>query len=379
MSVLSFPLHFIRIALVVFACLSGSLTTFAQEKPKRPESPAREEKEKIEEQEGTIRVNTELVSIDVAVSDSAGMKNAPTLAAEEFVVYENGMRQQISNFSATEVPFNVVLLIDTSGSTREDLAIIRRAAARFLSELRPQDRVAVVVFHEQVELLEDLTSDRAKIEQALEKLPSGTGSAVYDAIQLSLDEVFKKVQGRKAVIALTDGVDSFGFHTYQDLLPEVERSRATLYFLEVNTEAFTEAGLLRECYDDTHFEFSEKQLKKYYTEAHAKSGEQRILFNRHCLIPKDERRQMNQHLYESARREMRVMAEKTGGEVYAVKDLKQLEPAYSRIAAELRTQYSIAYYPSNEKHDGSWRKLRVEVRRKGWVAKTRPGYRAPKD
>ncbi len=373
-------LHFIRIILVICACLSGSPAALAQEKPVKPESPVqRQQKEKIEEQEGTIRVNTELISIDVAVSDRAGMRGAPMLAAEEFTVYENGVRQQVSNFSATEVPFNVVLLIDTSGSTSEDLAIIRRAARRFLTELRPQDRVAVVAFHEQVELLEDLTSDRAKIEQALEKLPSGTGSAVYDALQLSLDEVFKKVQGRKAIIALTDGVDSFGFHTYEDLLPEVERSNATLYFLEVNTEAFTEAGLLRECYDDKHFEFSEKQLKKYYTEARVKPREQRIQFNRHCLIPKDERKQMNQQLYESARREMRVIAEKTGGEVYAVKDLKQLEPAYARIAAELRTQYSIAYYPSNDKRDGSWRKLRVEVRRKGWVAKTRPGYRAPKD
>jgi VWFA-related protein len=87
--------------------------------------------------------------------------------------------------------------------------------------------------------------------------------------------------------------------------------------------------------------------------------------------------QINRRLYESARRELREMANKTGGRVYPVKSLEQLEPAYSQIAAELRTQYSLAYYPTNEAHNGKWRTLRVEVKRPGLAAHTRPGYRAP--
>ncbi len=358
-------------------CLLLCAAVAAQEKPARPEQNGKPQK--IEEQEGTLRINTELVSIDVNVTDRAGLKNAPLLRAEDFAVYEDGVPQRVSNFSTTEVPFNLVLLIDTSGSTSDDLALIRRAALRFLDELRPQDRVAVVAFSEPIELLEDLTSSREKVEQALGRLQPGTGSAVYDAVLLALDEVLKNVQGRKAVIALTDGVDSFGQSTYEQLLPAVERSGAALYFLEVDTEAFTEAGMLRDCYDNSHFEFSAKQLKKFYAETESPVNKRRIRFDTHCIIPKDERKQINHQLYESARREMRVMTDKTGGRVYPVKTLEQLGPAYERIAAELRTQYSIGYYPTNDRHDGTWRKLRVEVRRQGWVAKTRPGYRAPRN
>jgi Ca-activated chloride channel homolog len=99
----------------------------------------------------------------------------------------------------------------------------------------------------------------------------------------------------------------------------------------------------------------------------------------HCMLSRLERMQINRRLYESARRELRVMADKTGGRVYPVKDLQQLEPAYSQIAAELRTYYSMSYYPTNEKHNGKWRALRVKVNHPGFVAKTRPGYRAPLD
>jgi VWFA-related protein len=99
----------------------------------------------------------------------------------------------------------------------------------------------------------------------------------------------------------------------------------------------------------------------------------------HCMLSRLERMQINRRLYESARRELREMADKTGGRVYPVKDLRQLEPAYSQIAAELRTYYSMSYYPTNEKHNGKWRTLRVKVNRPGFVAKTRPGYRAPLD
>lgn len=328
-----------------------------------------------DDQEGTIRLRTELVSIDVNVTDRTGARITPPLRAEDFVVYENGVRQTISNFSLTEAPFNVVLLIDTSGSTAENLELIRQAARKFLDELRPKDRVAVVAFHKQIELLEDLSTDRTKIEAALDHLPAGSGGAFYDALQLSVDDVLKNVPGRKAVIALTDGVDSFGTFTYEKLLPEIERSGAVLYFLELNTEQFTEAGMLRPCFAEDHFEFSAKQLKKYF----AAQKRREIEFGHHCTIPPEERRQMNHALYETARREIREMAEHTGGSVYPVTSLQGLAPAYAQIADDLRKFYSIGYYSTNDKHDGSWRKLRVEIKMAGLKAKTRPGYRAPRD
>ncbi len=336
-----------------------------------------QDKQDKKDEMGTIRLNTDLVTVDVVVTDPAGNRSNALLKASDFKVYEDGVRQQISSFSAADVPFNLVLLIDTSGSTRDEVGLMRRAAERFLDELRPQDRVAVIQFNRQVELLEDLTDDRAKIEESLRLLKPGSGTSFYDALQLTIDEVLKKVEGRKAVIALTDGVDSFGYATFEQVLPMLERSNATVYFLELDTEEFTQAGMLRDCADESHFEFSSKQLKKYKNEP--ADGDKEPILPSHCLLSRIERMQIGRRLYDLARREMREMANKSGGRVYQVKDVKELEPAYSQIAAELRTQYSLAYYPTNERRDGKWRKLRVVINRRGFVAKTRPGYRAQVD
>jgi Ca-activated chloride channel homolog len=332
--------------------------------------------EKSEAQGEVLRVDTDLVSVEVAVTSRAGTRNAAGLKAEDFVIYEDGVRQKVSNFSATDVPFNLVLLIDTSGSAREEVDLMRKAALRFLDELRPQDRVALIEFNDKISLLQDLTDDRRSVEKALSRLKPGRGTAFYDTLELTLEEVLKSVAGRKAVVALTDGVDSYGAGTYNELLPLVERAQASFYFLEVDTEARTEAGMMRDCNDERRFQFSEKQLKKYLQEY--ASGADAAQYADHCDLSRLERMQINRRLYESARRELRELAEKTGGRVYPVRQLHQLEPAYAQIAAELRTQYSLGYYPTNERRDGKWRTLRVEVKRAGLEAKAKPGYRAPK-
>ena len=338
---------------------------------------AQEKPERNDEQAATIRVDTELVSVDVTVLDGSGTRSTRLLRVEDFAVYEDGVRQKISNFSATDVPFNLVLVVDTSGSTKEELALVRRAARSFLNQLRPDDRVAVIEFNEQVELLEDLTSDRARLEKAIGLLRPGAGSAVYDALELSVSEVLKNVDGRKAVVALTDGVDSYGVYTFDRILPKLEKAGASLYFLELDTEEFTIARMIRDCGDESHFRLSRKQMTKYlreYAEGVTPAG-----IEDYCRLSQLERTQINRRLYESARREVRQMADKTGGRVYPVKQLQQLEPAYKQIAEELRMQYSIGYYPTNEKHDGKWRTLRIEVKRPGLVAQAKPGYRAPQD
>jgi VWFA-related protein len=340
------------------------------------EAQDRERQDKQNEM-GTIRLNTDLVTVDAVVTDRDGNRVSGVLRASDFVIYEDGVRQAINSFSATDAPFNLVLLLDTSGSASHEIELMRRAALRFLDELRPRDRVAVIQFSKEVELLEDLTSERAEIEEALRLLKPGTGTSFYDSLNLAIDEVFKGVEGRKAIVALTDGVDSFGYTTFGRILTEIESSNILTYFLELDTEGFTQAGMTRDCNDESHFEFSRKQFEKYLTEY----GKGVIMSENqpHCRLSREERAQVNRRLYESARRELREMADKTGGRVYPVKDLKQLEPAYSQIAAELRTFYSMSYYPTNEKHNGKWRTLRVKVNRPGLVAKTRPGYRAPLD
>jgi VWFA-related protein len=321
-----------------------------------------------------IRVETDLVMIDVTVHDRAGMRPVTALRAEDFVVYEDGVQQQIANFAATDAPFNLVMVIDTSGSTREEVSVMRRSAERFLEQLRPQDRIALISFNQEVELLSDLTDSRDRIERALERIRPGRGTSLYDALQLTIRDVLRKVEGRKAIVALTDGVDSYGYNTYESIQPVIEKAGASLYFLELNTEAFTEARMMRDCLDDLHFRFSRKQLKKYYE----RFGDGRTLWQmaEHCQLPPSERQQISRRLYQQARTELREMAHKSGGRVYPVAEIDLLDQAYATIAAELRTHYTIGYYPTNERHDGRWRILRVDVKRDGLTAQTKPGYRA---
>jgi len=361
----------VKLLTAAFGLLIGIVPAFTQEAQEKKQDP------KKEDDAATIRVDTDLVTLDVAVSDRNGNRSTAGLQQEDFAVYEDGVRQRISSFDATEVPFNLVLLIDTSGSTRDDVGLIKRAARGFLKELRPQDRVAVIQFNKEVELLKDMTADRQQIESALELLKPGTGTSFYDALQLTLEEVLKKVEGRKAIVALTDGVDSYGYYDYEQIAPLLDNNRVSAYFLELDTETFTGEGMMRDCADESHFEFSRKQLNKYIKE-YGRVGSS-ALYNSHCLLSRTERLQINRGLYDLARKELREISDTTGGRVYPVKELRQLDAAYAQIAAELRTVYSIAYYPKNEKHDGRWRKIRIEIKRPGFIARTRPGYRAPQD
>ncbi|HEY6400041.1 MAG TPA: VWA domain-containing protein, partial [Blastocatellia bacterium] len=367
-----------RRSLSLSLCLSVSLSLCLALMGLAPQLAAQDPQDKGKQDKqidiGTIRFNTDLVNVDVIVTDSNGNRITSALKPSDFMIYEDGVRQTINSFSSTDAPFNLVLLLDTSGSARDEIDLMRRAALRFLDELRPADRVAVIQFNKQVEMLSDLSSDRAEIEDALQLLKPGSGTSFYDSLKLAIDEVFKGVEGRKAVVALTDGVDSFGYTTYDQILTEIESSNVLTYFLELDTEAFSKDGMTRACSDENHFEFSPKQFRKYI----AQFGKGAVMSEnqRHCTLPPMDRMEINQKLYESARRELREMADKTAGRVYTVKNLQQLEPAYSQIASELRTYYSMSYYPTNENHNGKWRTLRVKVNRRGFTAKTRPGYRA---
>lgn len=343
----------------------------------RSQSPSQNRADKRDDQSGTIRVDTDLVLVDVKVIDRGDGRTVTGLRVDEFNVYEDGKRQQIALFSAADVPLSLALVIDTSGSTAGEMGLIRKAARRFLDELRPKDRVAVVAFSQEIELLSDLTSDRRKLERALEDLKPGSGTAFYDALVVTVEDVLKRAEGRKAVVMMTDGVDSIGHFTYKQIMTEVERSQAPLYFLELDTAAFTEERLLLDCNEDRHFRLSRKQLRKY--------GERFDpnalwwLSQDYCRLARDQKQLISRRLYEIAHQELSEIADRTGGHAYPVKGLKELGNIYTLIAAELRTQYSIGYYPSNEKHDGKWRSLRVEVKGGTLSVQTKPGYRAPLD
>lgn len=339
-----------------------------------------------------VRVDTQLVSVPAVVTDRAG-RPLPNLRAENFVVYEDGRPQQISNFATTEAPFEVVLLLDTSGSTRADLGLIRRAARAFIDALRPGDRVSIVGFNSSqdgasglatVDLLTRLTDDRETLQKALENIGASNGTPYYDALTRIAGEVFREppreeVRGRRAVVALTDGVDSASDADYEEARSRLQRVGVACYFIQVNTEDFVEDRLLSDCQAFGTLRLSKTQLQRYrrifVPRADATSYED------FCRMGQFERMEISRSLYDLARREMNDLARTSGGKTFPASDLRDARAAFAQVAHEIGTQYSLGYYPTNKTRDGHFRSIRVEVRGvngDGAQVRAREGYYAPR-
>ena len=340
---------------------------------------------RAQDEDEPIRLKADLISITASVTDRSG-RAVKSLKAEDFIIYEDGAKQKISHFAATEEPFTLMLMLDISGSTRDDIALMKSAAKNFISELRASDRVSVIVFSREIEMVAEFSDSRATVEAAIDQIAaaegsltnrftSNTGTSFYDALFLAVEESpLKEAEGRKAVVCMSDGVDSASLKTYKEIAPLVEKSEASIYFLELNTEQATLAGLLKPRTDPGYLNFSKSQIDRYYDTYDAESLER---FKPREVMTVEVRREMNKGLYEIARREVRSMAERTGGRDYPVRTLADLAGVYKQIADDLRSQYSINYYPVNTAHDGRWRSIRVEARSPGATVRARSGYWAP--
>jgi VWFA-related protein len=332
-----------------------------------------------------------LVSVPAIVTDRDGHPLGG-LHRENFVVYEDGQPQTISNFGTTETPFEIALLLDTSGSTREDVALIREAANVFIEALRPGDRVAVEAFNTAenargkiatVEVLAPLTDDRRVLRQAIDNLGASNGTPFYDALERVATEIFRQppredVRGRRAVVALTDGVDSTSNSDFAQAKAKLTAAGVASYFIQVNTEDFVEDRLMKDCQDDGRLSLSQKQLERYrQIFVPAASREDYADF---CQMGLFQRMSISRELYNLARREMNDLAKASGGKNFLAATLQDARAAFTRVAADIGTQYSLGYYPSNKARDGKFRAIKVEV--KGIKDKTavraREGYYAPK-
>jgi VWFA-related protein len=339
-----------------------------------------------------VRVDTQLVSVPAVVTDRTG-RPLVNLRAENFVLYEDGHPQQISNFATTEAPFEVVLLLDTSGSTRDELGLIRRAARSFIDQLRPGDRVSIVAFNSSddggagglatVDVRSRLTSDRDALQKALEDIGSSNGTPYYDALTKIAADIFSsppkdEVRGRRAVVALTDGVDSASDADFAEASARLQRAGVACYFIQVNTEDFVEDRLLQDCQTFGTLRLSKTQLERYrrifVPKADAAS------FDDFCRMGPFERMDISRKLYDLARREMNEMARSSGGKAFPVNDLRDARTAFAQVAAEIGTQYSLGYYPTNKTHDGRFRSIKVEIRgtSQATQVRAREGYYAPK-
>ena len=336
------------------------------------------------EQEEPIRLKSDLVIVSSSVIDPSG-RAIKSLKQDDFTVYEDGVKQKIAHFAATEEPFTLLLLLDISGSTRDEIALMKRAARNFLGELRFDDRVGVIVFSREIEMISEFTDPRAQVSTAIDQIatPSGdeghrfnsnTGTSFYDALYLAVEESpLKQAEGRKAIICMSDGVDSTSKMKFGEILPLAEKSGASIYFLELNTEQATLQLLLKPHSDPNYVNFSQSQIDRYYAERDPESLQR---FRPRETLSPEMRTQINAGLYQISRQELRTLGERSGGRVYAVKSLQDLAGVYKQVADDLHSQYSIGYYPSNKEHNGRWRTIKVETRVQNATVRARAGYRA---
>jgi VWFA-related protein len=310
---------------------------------------------RAQQDDETVRVESNLVILNVGVADRKG--NAVTdLTRGDFTVYEDGVKQPIVNFEPAASPFSLVLLLDMSGSTRNFRPTLKQSAIRFLDALGPQDRIAVVAFNDKIKTLQGFTNDRRKAAFAIEYLAEGTGNTnLYQALRYSLEQLSKEGKRRKAVVVLTDGID-----TEMSRLDRGTSSQAATVDEANASVKPDQAAALRAVLDS-----ADRQGVTIYPLA-LPSGDPKLLLP---LTPQQA------VVYAAARARMQSLADRTGGRLHEIRRLEDMGRLYAEVAADMRTLYSIAYQSSNAgARDGRWRAINVEVTRPETIARSRPGY-----
>jgi len=304
----------------------------------------------------TVRVESNLVLLNVGVADRRG-RAVTDLARGDFVVYEDGVRQNITSFEPTNAPFSLVILLDTSGSTLSFRTTLKQAAVRFVDALAPDDRIAVVSFNDKVKTLQSFTTDRKKIGFAILELAEGRGqTSLYKGIRHALAALAEEGNRRKAVVVITDGKDSE--------LERADRAAAAsgtgaqgLAVLKPESSAPLRAAL----------DMADRQGVTVYPLA-LPSGDLRLV---HDPTPQQVA------VYTAARARLQELANRTGGRLHVIQRLEDMGRLYAEVAADMRTLYTISYQPVGErKRAGAWRAINIEVSRAELIARTRPGYYA---
>jgi VWFA-related protein len=287
-----------------------------------------------------IRVDSQLVTLNLSVIDRNTSRGLVGLNKSDFRLFENGAEQEILQFESASAPFDLLLLIDLSGSTRDKVKLIRSAALRFIEAARSFDRIGVVSFAGQSTVVSPLTLNRQSLRQRVSTMDTTTGDTkLYDATDFAVKELLQDTKNprRTAIILMSDGLDGNidGVQgegsklSYKDLLGRVQEFDGVLYTLWLNTEY--------------------ESLSPLDTQPEA---------------------------FDAGHDRMHEMAETGGGVFYEVDRLEDLAGAYERVVADLGTVYGLAYRPLDKVRDGKWRAIRVNINRPSAVARGKRGYYA---
>jgi Ca-activated chloride channel family protein len=306
-----------------------------------------------------IRVNTSLVSVPVRVMDRKG-RFIGGLTRENFKVFENGTEQELALFSNENEPFTVALVLDMSYSTKFKLAEIQSAAIAFIDQLRPEDRVLVASFDADVHFLCDPTNDRKEIYRAIKSTRIATGTSLYEAVDSVMNKQLRGVEGRKAIILFTDGVDTTSRRKNDaDNLHDAMELDSLIYTIKYDTFADVQA-------------MKNRPIVQQPTIPLPTSTPNPIPQIPMIGLPSEQGTTAAE--YQRAGEYLQGLADRTGGRLYEATSLTNLADAYSKIASELREFYSVGYYPNEDRDPGRAATVKVKVDREGAVVRARETF-----
>ncbi len=345
----------------------------SNQRPAQPTNPVSNEPEEVDAGD-VIRVNTTLVTLPVSVMDRDG-RYVPNLQKEDFRVWEDGVEQRVAFFSSVDKPFSVVLMLDTSPSTAFRLEDIQDAAIAFVNQLRADDRVMVISFNNDIKVLSELTTDRYKLERAIRKSKTGDGTRLYDAVDMVINREFPKVQGRKAIVLFTDGVDTTSRRaSYESNQMDAQEVDALIYPVQYDTSMdignngpsypVGPADVFGEILEGI-FGGGRRSGRRGGGGYPSGGGYPPSRPSGRGRLPDD---------YRVGDRYLHDLAYNTGGRQYAADSLQNMSSAFANVAEELRRQYSIGYYPQRPPQAGQRRQIKVRANQPNLAVRSRESY-----
>jgi Ca-activated chloride channel homolog len=310
---------------------------------------SKQDAQEIDENE-VVRINSSEVMLPVTVRDAEG-RLVTGLGRKDFKVFEDGREQPLSDLSLRQVPVDVALLVDSSSSVAESFEDFRRAAEEFSTRVSPEDRLCLVKFDDRIELLLDWSKSRLQLRRALNRLSTGVFTRFNDALLLAAREQFQKNERRRALVVLSDGIDSNrGEATAEAALRALLETQVTVYAI-ANTEI-------------------ERARKRSELDNLLGGDDASVRFNQ--LRIGDLREGLR--VLDASEQNLSALTRATGGRLYRPTSFRSLESVYAEIADELRHQYALYYTPAAPARDGRFRRIRVEVAGRDYQVATRVGY-----
>lgn len=341
----------------------GGVNRSGDQQPNTPDANAGPEEVEAGD---VIKVDTTLVTLPVSVTDRNG-RYIPNLTKGDFRLWEDGVEQQVAFFSSVDKPFSVVLVLDTSGSTRFKIEEIQDAAIAFVGQLRSDDRVMVVSFDDDIRVLTEFTSDRYRMHDAIRRTRTGNGTRLYDAVDLVINQRLNQVNGRKAVVLFTDGVDTASNRSsYLSNIRDAEELDALIYPVQYDTYRDVAGSGGGSTWPGTRRKTS--PLDIIIGILGGVGGTVNIGGGGGGGAGS------SRSDYALADRYLRELAEKTGARQYQADSANNLSYAFANIAEELRRQYSIGYYPIRPPQPGQRRQVRVRVNQPNLAVRSRDSY-----